>query len=167
METYGLLGFVLNTTFNKFQLYRWGQFYWWRKTECTEKTTYLPQVAGKIYHIMLYRLGEIQTHNISGFKYKIQYYLKKNTEFSYSCNALITWIGKFCTFRSQTKLFSRLFFYIINYNIIVQVRKTKEVTRIAGYSIRVTSFFLDSTVSYTYNHCAGTVDYRTTGILGY
>ena len=25
------------------------------------------------------------------------------------CNALITWIGKFCTFRSQTKLFSRLF----------------------------------------------------------
>ena len=24
-------------------------------------------------------------------------------------NALITWIGKFCTFRSQTKLFSRLF----------------------------------------------------------
>ena len=39
-------------------------------------------------------------------------------------NALITWIEKFCTFRSQTKLFSRLFFYIINYNIIVQVRKT-------------------------------------------
>ena len=25
-------------------------------------------------------------------------------------------------------------------------------------------FFFDSTVSYTYNHCAGTVDYRTTGI---
>ena len=44
--------------------------------------------------------------------------------------------------------------------------ETKEVTRIAGYSIRATSFF-NSTVSYTYNHCAGTVDYRTTGILGY
>jgi hypothetical protein len=30
----------------------------------------------------------------------------KNTSID---NALITWIGKFCTFRSQTKLFSRLF----------------------------------------------------------
>jgi hypothetical protein len=30
----------------------------------------------------------------------------------------------------------------------------------AGYSIRVASFFFNSTVSYTYNHCAGTVDYR-------
>ena len=25
----------------------------------------------------------------------------------------------------------------------------------------------NSTVSYAYNHCAGTVDYRTTGISGY
>jgi hypothetical protein len=31
-----------------------------------QKTTYLPQVAGKIYHIMLYRLGEIRTHNVIG-----------------------------------------------------------------------------------------------------
>ena len=45
--------------------------------------------------------------------------------------------------------------------------KQKEVTRIAGYSIRDASFFFNSTVSYTYNHCAGTVDYSTTGILGY
>ena len=28
-------------------------------------------------------------------------------------------------------------------------------------------FFFNSTVSYTYNHCAGTVDYSTTGIIGY
>ena len=37
------------------QLYRGGQLHWWRKPEYPEKTTNLPKVTDKPYHIMFLR----------------------------------------------------------------------------------------------------------------
>ena len=48
-----------------FQLYRGGQFHWWRESGDPEKTTDLSKVTDKLYHINL-ALIEIRIHNICG-----------------------------------------------------------------------------------------------------
>ena len=66
---FGIMVFI-STIFQLYcggQLYHGGQFHWWRKPECPEKTTALPQVTLNLYHIMLYLVHlVIQTHKISG-----------------------------------------------------------------------------------------------------
>jgi hypothetical protein len=88
------------------QLYRGGQFYWWRRQDYLEKPTVLSQVTDKLDHIMLYQvnvtMSGTQTHNFSGDRHCLQSnYHTITTMTAHCCQLSMCWIS----FKKRTDRF--------------------------------------------------------------
>jgi hypothetical protein len=57
----------------------------------------------------------------------------------------------------------RALYIVLSLYLALTIEASSRLKRSANH---IWLHFFNSTVAYTYNHCAGTVDYRTKGILG-
>ena len=65
------VGWCLTPRLTIFQLYRGGQFYWWRKPEVHGENHRLAASHGQtlLHNVVYLALIEIRTHNINGDRY--------------------------------------------------------------------------------------------------
>ena len=79
-----------------FQLYRGGQFYWWRKPEYREKTADLSQVTDKLYYSFYLSLTSLRSKISFSANEKIHKLLGKNAGTVLKEVIMLPWSRKVC-----------------------------------------------------------------------